>query len=94
MIIGVVKEIKNNENRVALTPAGAEAFRAAGHQVLVETGAQLTKGYRCDLAHIRDVIAKFPAEDRADMADETGEIFVDCEFCSRRFPLSLVSFNN
>lgn len=63
-------------------------------QVLVETGAQLTKGCRCDLAHIRDVIAKFPAEDRADMADETGEIFVDCEFCSRRFPLSLVSFNN
>ncbi len=63
-------------------------------QVLVETGAPLTKGCRCDLAHIRDVIAKFPAEDRADMADETGEIFVDCEFCSRRFPLSLVSFNN
>ena len=64
------------------------------NQVLVESGAQLTKGCRCDLAHIRDVIAKFPAEDRADMADETGEIFVDCEFCSRRFPLSLVSFNN
>ena len=31
MIIGVVKEIKNNENRVSLTPAGAEALRDAGH---------------------------------------------------------------
>jgi alanine dehydrogenase len=45
MIIGVVKEIKNNENRVALTPAGAEAFRAAGHQVLVETCAGVGSGF-------------------------------------------------
>ena len=45
MIIGVVKEIKNNENRVALTPAGAEAFRVAGHQVLVETGAGVGSGF-------------------------------------------------
>ncbi len=45
MIIGVVKEIKNNENRVALTPAGAEAFRTAGHKVLVEAGAGLGSGF-------------------------------------------------
>ncbi len=37
MLIGVPKEIKTNENRVALVPAGAEAFVAAGHEVLVET---------------------------------------------------------
>ncbi len=64
------------------------------NEVLVESGADLTKGCRCDMAHIRDVIAKFPAEDRADMADEAGEIVVDCEFCSRRFPISLASLNN
>jgi molecular chaperone Hsp33 len=63
-------------------------------EVLVESGSSLTKGCRCDPAHIRDVIAKFPAEDRADMADEAGDIVVDCEFCSRRFPVSLASFNN
>lgn len=45
MIIGVVKEIKNNENRVALTPAGAEAFCADRHRVLVETGAGLGSGF-------------------------------------------------
>lgn len=39
MIIGVPKEIKNNENRVALTPAGAEAFVKAGHQVVIEDNA-------------------------------------------------------
>ena len=37
MLIGVPKEIKTNENRVALVPAGAEALVAAGHQVLIET---------------------------------------------------------
>ena len=33
MIISVIKEIKNNENRVGLTPAGSEALVRAGHTV-------------------------------------------------------------
>lgn len=45
MIIGVPKEIKNNENRVALTPAGTEALTRAGHVVLVETGAGAGSGF-------------------------------------------------
>ena len=36
MIIGVSKEIKNNENRIGLTPAGTEALVKAGHVVLIE----------------------------------------------------------
>ncbi|GAB6152740.1 alanine dehydrogenase [Desulfosporosinus burensis] len=44
MIIGVPKEIKNNENRVALTPAGVVAFYKAGHQVVVENNAGLGSG--------------------------------------------------
>ncbi len=63
-------------------------------QVRIEAGAQLAKGCRCDPDHIRDVIARFPAEDRSEMADDSGEIVVNCEFCSRRFPISLVSLNN
>ncbi|WP_394236518.1 alanine dehydrogenase [Niallia oryzisoli] len=39
MIIGVPMEIKNNENRVALTPAGVVSYIQAGHKVLVETNA-------------------------------------------------------
>jgi alanine dehydrogenase len=39
MRIGVVKEIKPDEYRVALTPAGARELRQRGHDVLVETGA-------------------------------------------------------
>jgi len=38
MKIGVVKEIKDQENRVALTPAGAAALFQAGHTVYVEAG--------------------------------------------------------
>lgn len=63
-------------------------------EVLIESGTALTKGCRCDMGHIRDVIAKFPPDDRAEMADDAGEIVVDCEFCSRRFPISLASFDN
>lgn len=39
MQIGVPKEIKNNENRVAITPAGVHALTLAGHQVVVEKSA-------------------------------------------------------
>jgi alanine dehydrogenase len=39
MKIGIPKEIKTNENRIALVPAGAEALTAAGHEVFVEYGA-------------------------------------------------------
>jgi alanine dehydrogenase len=45
MIIGVPKEIKTNENRVALVPAGAEAFVTRGHEVCLETGAGLGSGF-------------------------------------------------
>ena len=45
MIIGVPKEIKNNENRVAMTPAGAHAFCQAGHEVVIEKSAGLGSGF-------------------------------------------------
>ena len=44
MIIGVPKEIKNNENRVAITPAGVHALVNAGHTVVIEKNAGLGSG--------------------------------------------------
>lgn len=44
MIIGVPKEIKNNENRVAITPAGVHALAKAGHKVYVEKNAGAGSG--------------------------------------------------
>jgi alanine dehydrogenase len=48
MIIGVPREIKTNENRVALVPAGSEALVSAGHMVLIERGAGLGSGFTDD----------------------------------------------
>jgi alanine dehydrogenase len=48
MKLGVPKEIKTNENRIALVPAGAEVMVAAGHRVLIETGAGLGSGFADD----------------------------------------------
>src|SRR5699024_5166102 len=45
MIIGVPKEIKEQEDRVALTPAGADALIRAGHKVLIENNAGLGSGF-------------------------------------------------
>jgi alanine dehydrogenase len=45
MIIGVPKEIKNNENRVGLTPAGISAFAKAGHPVFVQSTAGIGSGF-------------------------------------------------
>jgi molecular chaperone Hsp33 len=49
----------------------------------------LGKGCRCNAEHVRGVIARFAPEERAEMADENGFISVDCEFCSRIFPIKL-----
>ncbi|MFV0506721.1 MAG: alanine dehydrogenase [Bacteroidales bacterium] len=45
MIIGIPKEIKNNENRVAITPAGAAELIAHGHQVFVQKTAGVGSGF-------------------------------------------------
>ncbi len=45
MIIGVPKEIKNNENRVAITPAGVTTFMNSGHTVLVEKDAGIGSAF-------------------------------------------------
>lgn len=45
MLIGIPKEIKNNENRVALTPTGVHSLVSRGHRVLIETNAGLGSGF-------------------------------------------------
>ncbi len=45
MIVGILKEIKAEENRVCMTPAGVEVMKNHGHQVLVETAAGNGSGF-------------------------------------------------
>lgn len=60
-------------------------------EVRTHPAVALARGCRCDPVHIRSVIARFPEDERADMADEGGQIHVDCEFCARRFSLDVDS---
>ena len=57
--------------------------------VLVTPATTLAQGCRCDPVHIRGVLARFPADERAAMADEAGLIRVDCEFCASSFGVTL-----
>jgi alanine dehydrogenase len=45
MIVGILKEIKSEENRVCMTPAGVEVMKANGHDVLVEKDAGSGSGF-------------------------------------------------
>ncbi len=49
MIVGLPKEIKDNEYRVGLTPAGVRALTEVGHTVIVERGAGEGSGFEDDL---------------------------------------------
>src|SRR5437763_4392376 len=49
MIVGVLKEVKQDESRVAMVPAGVEELTRAGHKVLIETGAGTGSGISDDM---------------------------------------------
>jgi len=65
MIVGVPREIKDGEHRVALTPAGASALESHGHEVLVQTGAGALSGF--DDAEYAEV--------GAELVDSAGEVW-------------------
>ena len=51
MIIGIPKEIKNNENRVGMTPSGVQEMTRHGHTVYVQSSAGENSGF-CDEAYV------------------------------------------
>ena len=76
MIVGVPKEIKSDENRVAMVPSGVSAFVGHGHMVLVESGAGVGSGipdgaYRS--AGARIVKKAMSVWDRAEMVIKVKE---------------------
>jgi molecular chaperone Hsp33 len=58
-------------------------------EIRVLSATALEKGCRCSFEHIKGVISRFAVEEREEMVDGDGFISVDCEFCSRIFPISL-----
>jgi alanine dehydrogenase len=69
MIVGILKEIKAEENRVSMTPAGVEVMRQGGHTVLVEKSAGIHSGFE-DIEYARH---------GAEIVDGPHEIFERCE---------------
>jgi alanine dehydrogenase len=69
VIVGVPKEVKDNEYRVALTPEGARELTAAGHRVLVERGASAGSSL------VEDRYVRAGAE----IVDTAGEVFRQAE---------------
>ncbi|WP_374529597.1 Hsp33 family molecular chaperone HslO [Novosphingobium sp.] len=57
-------------------------------EVRIQPGAALSRGCRCTIEHYQSILARFPAQDLAEMRSESGFIEVDCAFCSRIFEIS------
>ncbi len=76
MIVGILKEIKSEENRVAMTPAGVEVMLQNGHTLLVEKNAGEGSGFADEAyASAGAEIVSTPAEifERADMVMHVKE---------------------
>jgi len=57
-------------------------------EVRVESGHAISRGCRCSIEHYRELIARFPEEERADMRNNDGVIVIDCAFCSKAFEIA------
>jgi alanine dehydrogenase len=76
MIVGILKEIKTEENRVSMTPAGVEVMKGHGHKVLVEKSAGVGSGFEDETyaaAGAEIVKTAKEAYDRSDMAVHVKE---------------------
>ena len=54
-------------------------------EVRITPAQTMSRGCRCTVEHIRDVIMRFPGDERNDMRGQDGLITVDCAFCARNF---------
>ena len=70
MIVGIPKEIKAQENRVAATPAGVLSFSTAGHKVYVEKGAGEGSGFSDEEYRLAGAV----------ILDNAEDIYADSEF--------------
>ena len=78
MIVGVPKEIKDRENRVAITPGGVEEYVARGHTVVIEYGAGLGSAFSDD---------EYAAAG-ASVVESHGEVFARAEMiCKVKEPV-------
>jgi molecular chaperone Hsp33 len=91
----LAETIKGHELTDKALPLGEVLWRLFHEEeVRVLDALPLAKGCRCNFEYIKGVIGRFAAAERAEMVDEDGFISVDCEFCSRVFPISQSDFED
>ena len=88
VLAGSVKAAELTDRTLALDELMWRLFHE-GEEVRTLPPVKLVKGCRCSPDYIASVIARFPAEERANMVGEDGLIRVDCEFCATSFPIAL-----
>jgi molecular chaperone Hsp33 len=69
----------------ALTPESLLWRLFNEEEVRTLPSTSFTRGCRCNVEHIRSVIAKFPTDERQDMVGDDGFIRVDCAYCAQSF---------
>jgi molecular chaperone Hsp33 len=86
----LAETVKQSELTDAALPLEALLWRLfhEEEEIRVLEPQPLAKGCRCNFDYVRTVLGRFAAADREEMVDENGFISVDCEFCSRVFPIS------
>ena len=78
--------VEADELAAATLPLEALLWRLFNEdEVRVLAGTPIVRGCRCDATYFAEVLAKFPPEDRREMADADGMIQVDCHFCAQVF---------
>lgn len=90
---GSVKAEELTDSALALEDLLWRLF-SESDEVRLLSGKPCVKGCRCNEDHIRDVIARFPKEDKEDMVGDDGTISIDCAFCSKKFVIASTSLNN
>lgn len=91
----LAETVKGHELTDPALPLDAALWRLFHEEeVRVLQTVPLAKGCRCNFDYIKAVIGRFAADERAGMVDEDGFISVDCEFCSRVFPIALSDLQN
>ena len=90
-LAGTIRDAELTDPSLALDQIAWRLFHEED-EVRVLPLIKLTRNCRCNPDHIRSVIGRFPADERAEMAESDGAIHVDCEFCSRRYSFALADF--
>jgi molecular chaperone Hsp33 len=88
LLAGTIQEAELTDPSLPLETLLWRLFHEEAEVRILAT-VPLGKGCRCSYDHVRGVLARFGAEERAEMVDDDGFISVDCEFCSRIFPIKV-----